>query len=448
MRSGKTPLLRARKLEKMFNVGEIYIKLEGQNPSGHKHDRIAEVLIKDAIAHNYKRIIANGSISYINSLLYYANLEKVEVLIPIFKNEKWKTTKFKNHNLIDFRDLKNPSKLELLVDLANEKNSYLAAEGYTNTHISQMVLEQLTDELIIKMNYNVDTIFTQLGYGYTLTSIYNSLLKKWMNGSIEKFPVVSCGTWDKGNQVYNHYLEFNQVKSSMIESVDPEAIPMNHLFLDKSFMQETLQAVSETNGEIVSLNDEELKNASKLIRKTEHIKVNHQESYPLAAFIKLVENRKIQNGKHVIILNEGKSIVKIDDINDFDEVSKDNLVEFTRNWLAQYSDSALETEEAIKNAMDKGHIILASRNGEYEGVCIIVNLGFEEFIPKYHLAYIGTNSSSKGRGVGSELIKRAIELTDGNISLHVDLDNKGAKKLYEKYGFKHVYNRMIYYGEE
>ena len=95
--------------------------------------------------------------------------------------------------------------------------------------------------------------------------------------------------------------------------------------------------------------------------------------------------------------------------------------------------------------MEKGHILLASRNGKYEGVCIVANTGFEYFHPHYHLAYIGTEKSSKGRGLATELIQRAIDLTDGSISLHVDLDNKGAKKLYEKLGFKHVYNRMIYY---
>jgi threonine synthase len=71
-------------------------------------------------------------------------------------------------------------------------------------------------------------------------------------------------------------------------------------------------------------------------------------------------------------------------------------------------------------------------------------MGFKDFIPTYHLAYIGVKPGNKGRGVASELIQRAIELTDGNLSLHVDLDNKRAKNLYRKMGFDHVYDRMIY----
>ena len=43
-KSGRTPLMRARKLENVLNVGEIFLKLEGANPSGSEYDRIAEVL--------------------------------------------------------------------------------------------------------------------------------------------------------------------------------------------------------------------------------------------------------------------------------------------------------------------------------------------------------------------------------------------------------------------
>lgn len=446
LKSGKTPLLRARKLEKEFNVGEIFIKLEGQNPTGHKLDRVAEVLIKDALAHNQKKILADGSLSYLRSIKYFADLVELEVDIPLFKNERWKK-RLSKCNFIDQRNRKTVSKIDLLTASANEHNSYLAVEGQTNTHISQMVLESLADEVMNKTKHEFDTIFTQLGYGYTLTGIYNSLLKKWMSGSFEHFPNVYCGTWENGNQIYKHYLKNNEVKSSMLEFIDEDLLNRNQVYQDKGLLKDAMRAVVETNGDIVSIDENALKEATKLLNKLEHVKVSYQEAYALAAFIKLATSGRIKNGKHVIVLNDGRSVVKIDDIRDFDEVSRETLVDFTRTWLAQYSDSTLETEEAIQNAMEKGYIMLASRNGEFEGVCIIVNLGFDDFIPMYHLAYIGTNKSSKGRGVGSELIKRAIDLTDGNISLHVDLDNKGAKKLYEKYGFKHVYNRMIYYGE-
>jgi len=131
-------------------------------------------------------------------------------------------------------------------------------------------------------------------------------------------------------------------------------------------------------------------------------------------------------------------------IKSFNDKNKDDLLDMTRSWLSTYNDSVGETLDAIEKAMKEGFLLIAKRNGEEQGICIIVNMGFERFIPTYHLAYIGVKSGNKGRGVASELIGHAIELTDGNLSLHVDPDNKRAKNLYRKMGFNHVYDRMIF----
>ena len=146
----------------------------------------------------------------------------------------------------------------------------------------------------------------------------------------------------------------------------------------------------------------------------------------------------------MIILNDARSEIEVCEIKSFNDKNKDDLIEMTRTWLATYNDSVGETVDAIEKAMKEGFLLIAKRNGEEQGICIVVNMGFERFIPTYHLAYIGVKPGNKGRGVASELIGRAIELTDGNLSLHVDLDNKRAKNLYRKMGFNHVYDRMIY----
>ncbi|MDD2574792.1 MAG: GNAT family N-acetyltransferase [Bacillota bacterium] len=65
----------------------------------------------------------------------------------------------------------------------------------------------------------------------------------------------------------------------------------------------------------------------------------------------------------------------------------------------------------------------------------------------YHLAYICTKEGNKGRGIATELINEMIVLTKGKLSLHVDLDNRRAKKLYNKLGFKTSYYRMVYSDE-
>ncbi|MGB3368892.1 MAG: pyridoxal-phosphate dependent enzyme [Acidaminobacteraceae bacterium] len=446
LKSGKTPLVRARNLEKVLNVGEVYLKLEGQNPTGHKNDRIAEVLVKNAIAHENDQIIAYGSLSFIRSVVFFAEMYNIKAIVPMFKNERWKKTNFDAKNLMDFRYLKTPNKIEWLKELSDEMNAFIAAEGYSNTHISQMVLENLISEVLFKVKYKLDTVTIQLGYGYTMTSLYNTFLKNWMNDNLDEFPTVYCGTTEDNKKIYTKYLESNSEEylPKNLEDLGMDHMPKESFQMDEKLINDTHEAVEETNGIVISITEDELKKASKLLKKTETISTDYRESYALASFIKQVEAGKIKKGKHIIILNDAKTISKVEMYDKSMGLDVEDLIGMTLNWLGEYKDSTMETRDAIENAIKEGFILFASRNGVHEGICVVVNMGFDVFIPTYHLAYIGTSDKIKGRGIGSELIQRAIDLTEGSLSLHVDLDNKGAKKVYEKYGFVHAYNRMIY----
>lgn len=402
-RSGKTPLFRARKLEKLLDVGEIYIKLEGANPQGHILDRVSEMIVMEAESQGAKEVIIMGSQNFTNILKSYVEMAELKPIIPIFKNEKWKIPKLGQENYLDFRDEYTVSPYELLKRISEESKAYLAYEGMTTGIFAEITTDEIMNEILHKLHSKVDNIYIQGGTGFNVETAKWSIYKHWIEGKIPSLPALFTAQSIKGKLQYEAAMEIN-------------------------------------------VEEDYLKEATRLLRNQVHLKLKSSESLAFGAFYQSAKQGLVDKGVHVIILKDGKTEVKIDNLNDFDEVSKRQLVDYTREWLAQYADSLGETEDAILNANERGFILLASRNGEYEGVCIVVNLGFERFIPTYHLAYIGTRSTSKGRGLGTELMQKAIELTDGNLSLHVDLDNKGAKKLYEKLGFVHTYNRMLYKG--
>jgi threonine synthase len=402
-RSGKTPLFRARKLEKLLDVGEIYIKLEGANPQGHILDRVSEMIVMEAESQGAKEVLIMGSQNFTNILKFYVELAEMKPIIPIFKNEKWKIPNIGQENYLDFREEYTVSPYELLRRISEESNAYLAYEGMTTGIYAEITTDEIMTEILQKLHSKVDNIYIQGGSGFNVETARWSIYKHWIEGKIPFPPALFIAQSVKGKLQYEADTEIN-------------------------------------------VDDEYLKEATRLLRNQVHLKLRSSESLAFGAFYQSAKNGLVEKGVHVIVLKDAKTEVKIDNLNDFDDVSKKQLVAYTREWLAQYADSFGETEDAIDNANDRGFILLASRNGEYEGVCIVVNLGFDRFIPTYHLAYIGTRSTSKGRGLGTELMQKAIELTDGNLSLHVDLDNKGAKKLYEKLGFVHTYNRMLYKG--
>ncbi|MFP4187698.1 MAG: pyridoxal-phosphate dependent enzyme [Acholeplasmataceae bacterium] len=436
LKSGKTPLLRARKLEEVLGIKRIFLKLEGSNPSGHKHDRIAEVLIKDLLAQGYDTLLAHGSFRYLTSLIHFAQQEDVRVLIPIFKYERWKSRYFSADMLLDFRKSRHESASETITEYARKNNCYLAYEGYTNTHISQMVLEELTEEIIYGSVEPIDDFYIQFGYGYTLTSMYNAVLKSWLNGRIRSFPNIMCGTF-----LNEDYLIANGDHEDWLTTTEKRSL------FDQRLIDESRAALRETHGDVIRVSDELLRESVTLLKRYERVIVTRQEAYAFAAFLKQQREKPETNKNHVIVLNDGVSSIRIERIHDFERYSKETILDYTRTWLAQYSDPTIEMVEAIEQAMEKGYVLIASTKENVEGICIVVHTGFADFLPTYHLGYIGITKQTKGRGVGTELIKRAIDLTGEKLSLHVDPANQKAKKLYEKMGFRHVYDRMIYQGK-
>ena len=204
-KSGRTPLMRAKRLEKALNIGEIYLKLEGANPSGHKYDRISEVLVKDAVANGFKQILVDGSESYIKSVMLFAKLKELEVKVPLFKQEKWKISRLDKDILLDLRDKKDSVSHPQLRNIAEQSNMYLTCEWDLNTIISHLILEDMTKECLERMNFKVDTITTKLGFGYTLSSIYSGLIKSWVHEELSELPQLLCGaspSWQENiNQI-------------------------------------------------------------------------------------------------------------------------------------------------------------------------------------------------------------------------------------------------------
>jgi len=394
---GKTPLIRAINLEKVLGVKKIYLKIEGNNPTNSKFDRIAEVIVKTARAKGKNAIIVNGNKELIKALKNRCELENTMLLVPKSNTENWKEKFLTKSQIINLNGVKKSDMSEILLNLAKTNQALLVTDELYE-QLSIIAIEKLAEEINERYPHEIDNIFFYSEDKSDLKAYQNTFLKQYLS-SEDKLPNIFVSSTNSKDRLEDH---------------------------------------------VINVEDELVNQAISYLQKHEHLRVKTEDGLAFAAFLKNIQLNKISEGRHVIVLDRARSRINIRRITNFDEISKQDLVNYVDKYLERYSDSLEQTLEAIEMAMNNGFILVASRSENVDGVLIIVNLGIEKFIPKYHLAYIGINPNSKGRGLGSDLVKEAINLTNGDISLHVDLDNKNAKKLYKKMGFSHVYDRMIY----
>lgn len=448
IKPGKTPLMRAKKLERALGIKEIYLKLEGANPFGNKYDRVSETLVKDALSHNRKGMLIDGPSDYIKSIINYCENYGLEAKIALFKSEQWKKALFNNIDFVDFRNNYAGSKHELIDSFCKSNFYYNASNIHGNKHLGIISLQKIGEEISEKLG-NISTVFTQLSNGLTVSGIYNGFVNKWVEGEISVYPQIFSCTIPHGNSIYKDYKKNLELSDISIDDFDVKANKYTkNLFADEgALLEDTLNAIYDTDGKIIPVDEELLKESVQFLRKQENISLTTQEGYSFAGFYKLAKEKKLMNGKHVIILNNGKSALDLIRIESFKDYSKKDITKWTKEWLQDYSDSFDETEEAVEKAMENGFIVMALRNNIPQGIGVVVDLGFKKVLPAYHLVYIGTKEGNKGRGIASELINYLIDITGGRLSLHVDLENKRARTLYQKLGFQTSYYRMIYIGE-
>ncbi len=424
--SGRTPLVRALNLEKQLKVKNIYLKLEGTNPTHHKYARIAEALCKDVAIQKKKTIWLDGSRAYLVAVKHFCDIVDANYKVPRFTRQSWKKSIFRPEELVDMRQANVTSRYEAIKGMIQPDTDYLAIEGHTHHQMIQASLEEIAEEIFERLT-GIDAIYAQCNLGYTLNGIYNVFLKKWIKGDV-KLPEIFLGIGtdmtDPENRVSGECLDY--------------------IIKDKELAEVRTSFLEENPSEKIPVTVEELWEAKKMLKNLENIYISTENAYPMAAFLRQVENRMALDKIHVIILNDARSRITIKEIEDLDDEEFKDVLGYVKQYLAQYSDPEIEMADALANALDKGFVLIAEQDGENMGVCIIVNTQFKTFIPTYHLAYLGTSRKARGMGIGTELVKQAIEKTNGKLSLHVDLDNRNARKLYEKMGFRHVYNRMIY----
>lgn len=441
--SGKTPLFRARKLEAFLGVKKIYLKLEGANPYKHVYDRVSEYLVKDAVFRNREGILAEGPLPYIQSIINFGNSQDLKVIVPMRKSER---VKLKLKGEYELLKVSGENALDLRHYIENHcvrNRLYNGYNGQANVNTSILAFEEIGDELYGKFGDSIDTIFIQLSYGLTLTGIHNSFERRFIKGISQQTPALISCTIPSGNVIYDQYRKTFEVTEADGTEIMPGKYSRNLQVSNTELIQSALDAVYDTRGTILGITDDSLIESAKLIRTKEGVHVSTQEAYSFAGLYQMAKKGELKDGIHVVVLNDGKSNLNIRHVKK-GQYTTDELYQYVNTFLKQYTDSYEEVTNALSNALARGTILLAMRNETVQGIAVVVHMGFESFIPTYHLGYIGTNEGNEGRGIATELLEEVINFTQGNVSLHVDLDNKRAMGVYAKVGFKHTYNRMLY----
>lgn len=126
------------------------------------------------------------------------------------------------------------------------------------------------------------------------------------------------------------------------------------------------------------------------------------------------------------------------------------IVDFLFEHLGEYGDPKSAILACLKFAMAEGvksnggfALVFRDAKNEILGITIVNETGMSGYIPENILVYIAVHEKTRGKGVGKKIMRKAIDLSKGDVALHVEADNP-AKHLYESLGFTSKYLEMRY----
>jgi len=144
---------------------------------------------------------------------------------------------------------------------------------------------------------------------------------------------------------------------------------------------------------------------------------------------------------------EGLELLVVQNESDLpDWAPRHEVSRFFHEMMKPYNDRIEDVDRGLAYAFSKaegkgGFLVLGRYEGKLSSALLMLRTGMAGFVPENILLFVGTRPELRGKGIGGAVCKRAIDLCDGAVKLHVEYDNP-AKRLYERLGFESKYAEM------
>lgn len=134
--------------------------------------------------------------------------------------------------------------------------------------------------------------------------------------------------------------------------------------------------------------------------------------------------------------------------------SIDNTSILVKNKLAKFLHQNLEDSaddlDMIMKCLDYalnpfrhqgGFVLQAIEDNKILGIVVVNHTNMEGYVPENLLVYIAVHPDYRKKGIGKQLLSKAIEISHGDMALHVK-EGHPAIRLYESLGFEKKYIEM------
>jgi threonine synthase len=302
---GDTSLTRAKYIERDYNLRQVYIKYEGDNPTGTQKDRIAFAQVYDALRREYDTVSLATCGNYGVAMALAAELAglKCKIFIP----ESYQTERMEQMEALGGEIIRTPGSYEDTVSfstqMANQNGWYDANPGGSNTPLQIAAYATIATEIYDHLKDAPKYVAVPVSNGTLLAGIYRGFVGLYKRGKTSRVPKMIAASSSKNNPIITSYLEGLE----HCRDLDPESIRetrVNEPLINwHSFDgEEALYALRESVGNAMHISDSKMKKMSRVLHQNEGLRILPASTAGLIALLELHEKFDLEPDRFVAIL--------------------------------------------------------------------------------------------------------------------------------------------------
>ncbi|MEZ5009829.1 MAG: pyridoxal-phosphate dependent enzyme [Chitinophagales bacterium] len=302
---GDTSLNRARNVERELNIRQLFIKYEGENPSGTQKDRIAFAQVHDAFRRGFNTISLATCGNYGVAVAYAAYL--AGLTCKIFIPESYHTERIKEMQSFDAEIVRLPGSYEDTVvassKLAEENDWYDSNPGGANTPLQISAYAEIANEIYDQLRDAPKYIAAPVSNGTLLAGVYRGFVSLYKRGKTSRIPIFIAGSAAYKNPIVSSY----KLGLDYCKDIDPKQIKetvINEPLINwHSFDgNEALWAINQSGGEAHHISDAKMKAMSTFLHKKEGYRILPASTAGLIALLDIHKKKELINDRYVAIL--------------------------------------------------------------------------------------------------------------------------------------------------
>jgi len=302
---GDTGLNRAKTLEREFDMRQLYIKYEGDNPTGTQKDRIAFAQLYDALRREYNVVSLATCGNYGVAMALAADLAGIacKVYIP----ESYHTDRIEEMKKLNAEIIRLPGSYEDVVVAstahAAENDWYDANPGGANTPLQISAYAQIAQEIFEDLGDAPKYCAVPVSNGTLFAGIYRGFVNLYKRGKTSRVPKMIAASSSFKNPIVQSFLQ----GLDYCKDLDPERIKetkFNEPLINwHSFDgEEALYALRESGGSAFNISDKKLREMTALLEHKEGFKILPAATAGLIGLLELDEKLNLEPDRFVAVL--------------------------------------------------------------------------------------------------------------------------------------------------